>query len=219
MIRSIFKLAFGAAILLIAALIFGAMPLSAGGSSNVSADDKIRIYVLSNGFHSDIAVPHLEGTTLQTLLLDEADYPVVIDDVRYWAVGWGSKTAFTNLLEFTDLSFGLAAKSLAFDNAVMHVTPLGELSSGPGIFAFELSTTDFESLLSILSEWFINRTPQEETHGYGDRFYEAKGRFSPWMTCNSWTSQRLRQIGIGVGMWTPLPQSLEFGLQRVASKP
>lgn len=219
MIKLSLKIVFGAAVLVIAALFLGAIPFSAGEPSHVGPNDKIRIYVLSNGFQSDIAVPRLEGKTMQMLSLNEADYPVIIGDVRYWAVGWGSKTAYTSLLAISDLSINIAAKALAFDDAVMHVTPLGDMNAGPQVFALDLNTADYENLISILSGWFINRTPQQATHGFGDRFYAAKGKFSPWMTCNSWTGQRLRQIGINVGLWTPLPQSLEFGLQRVASNP
>jgi len=204
-------------ILLIAALLLGAMPFSAGGRSLADEGGTIRIYVLSNGFHSDIAVPRLDGTTMARLSLSEDDYPVNIEDVHYWAVGWGSKTAFTSLLAVSDLTFSIAAKALAFDDAVIHITPLGALSAGPSVFAFDLSNAEYDQLLLILSEWFVSRAPQDVTQGFGDRFYQAKGNFTPWMTCNSWTGQRLRQIGINVGMWTPLSQSLEFGLQRAAS--
>ncbi|MEM8542196.1 MAG: DUF2459 domain-containing protein [Pseudomonadota bacterium] len=204
--------------LLIAALLLGALPFTSGDRDSAATDDTIRIYVLSNGFHSDIALPRLDGATMQKLSLSEADYPVNIDDVRYWAVGWGSKTAYTSLLAISDLSFGIATKALAFDEAVMYVTPFGQLSAGPRVYAFDLSQTEYDLLISALSEWFLSRTPQDVTQGFGDRFYAAKGRFSPWMTCNSWTGQRLRQIRINVGVWTPISQSLEFGLQRVASK-
>lgn len=206
-------------VLLIAALFLGAMPFSAGGWGHEASGKTIRIYVLSNGFHSDIALPRLEGATMQMLALNEGDYPVDTDDVRYWAVGWGSKTAFTSLLAVSDLTIGIAAKALAFDEAVIHVTPLGELTAGPRVFGFDLSSAEYDKLISILSQWFVSRAPQDVTQGFGDRFYTAKGKFSPWMTCNSWTGRRLRQIGIGVGSWTPLSRSLEFGLQRVASNP
>lgn len=205
-------------VFLIAALLLGAVPFSAGDRGDADTGDTIRIYVLSNGFHSDIALPRLEGATMQKLSLSEADYPVDIDDVRYWAVGWGSKTAYTSLLAISDLSFSIAARALAFDETVMHVTPLGELRAGPSAFAFDLSPREYDALIAALSNWFLSRTPQDVTQGFSDRFYSAKGKFSPWMTCNSWTGRRLRQIGISVGMWTPLSQSLEFGLQRVASK-
>lgn len=203
-------------ILVISALFLGSIPISAGGTKPAINDVAIRVFVLSNGFHSDIAVPRLNGSTMQHLRLSELDFPVNIDDVRYWAVGWGSKTAYTSLMEITDLSFGIAAKSLAFDGAVMHVTPLGELNAGPRVYPIDLSVSEYEALLANLSSWFASPAPQEVTQGIGDRFYTARGKFSPWMTCNSWTGRRLREIGINVGLWTPLSQSLEFGLKRLA---
>lgn len=209
----------GAAILLIAALFLGAIPFSRGEAKPAAGDRTIRIFVLSNGFHSDIAVPRQNGATMQDLQLDETDFPVDIEKVRYWALGWGSQTAYTSLLEISDLTLGMAVKSVAFDAAAMHVTPLGELNAGPRIFAFDLSPLQFDNLIANMSQWFASSIPQEATHGYGDRFYDAKGKFAPWMTCNTWTGRVLREIGINVGLWTPIPQSLEFGLQRVASNP
>lgn len=206
-------------IFLIAALLLGAVPLPASFGQDEPSPDTVTIYILSNGFHSDIAVPRLDGETFAQLDLIEEDYPVELDQVEYWAVGWGSKTAYTSLMAVSDLTLGIASKALAFDETVMHITPLGALTAGESVYKINISSAQYEALLSAMKQFFADTAPLEVTQGFGDRFYAGKGRFAPWLSCNTWTGRRLREIGIGVGLWTPTSQALEFGLQAVASKP
>ncbi|WP_421851286.1 TIGR02117 family protein [Oricola sp.] len=210
-----------AAIALVMAFLLGAVPLPSpliGARAEPSAEP-VRIYVLSNGFHSDIALPDRDGETLLRFGIDPADYPVDHDAVRYWAFGWGSKTAYTSLLEITDLTPGIAIRSLAFDVSVMHVLPLGEIGPREGIYAIDVSPAQYDRLVSGIRRSFgaeIRPIP-DISQGYGDRYYEGEGRFSPLKGCNVWTGRRLRDAGIGVGMWTVFAQSLEFGLGRVSA--
>jgi len=37
----------------------------------------------------------------------------------------------------------------------------------------------------------------------GSIFFEAAGTYSLFNTCNNWTSQALKQAGIGTHLWTP----------------
>lgn len=204
------------------AVIAGAIPLPVLGRSAVPQDagETARIYVLSNGFHSDIAVPADTGRVLQELGLDPADYPVDVGRVRYWAFGWGSRTAYTSLVAVSDLTFEIAAKALAFDTTVMHVLPLGAMGPGEGVYAYDVSGEALARLKDGIKRSFGDdvRIIPEITQGFGDRFYKAEGRFSPIAACNVWTGRRLRESGIGVGLWTPFAQSLEFGLERTADQ-
>ena len=36
-----------------------------------------------------------------------------------------------------------------------------------------------------------------------DRFFEARGRFRIFRTCNTWISRILRAAGLRFGIWTP----------------
>ncbi|MEO1702019.1 MAG: DUF2459 domain-containing protein [Pseudomonadota bacterium] len=203
----------GASFFLIMALFVGAMPIQTYGSDTAGEPPKHRIYVLSNGFHSDIAVP--KNVAQQMLPTQAAHFPVDHSQVEFFAIGWGSKTAFTSLLAVSDLTLPIVAKALAFDEGVIHVTPLGKLSEAPGIYAIDVSNTQLSQLGLALGTWFSSNVPMRGiTQGFGDRFYKSRGAFSPWNTCNSWTGRRLREAGVAIGVWTPITQSLEFGLSR-----
>ncbi|WP_424992344.1 DUF2459 domain-containing protein [Oceaniradius stylonematis] len=210
------------------ALMAGAVPFPASvpAGGPVTAEQRHRIYVLSNGFHAGIALPadamlaDVDGERgiMAAIGLDEAHHPVDPDAVRYWLFGWGSRTAYTSLREVRDLTVGIAARALAFDEAVMHVQPLGDLGTPrPGLFAIEVTEDQLAMLTGSIAPWFAAHEPFAGiSQGFGDRFFAGHGRFSPWHSCNAWAGRRLRDAGIGVGHWTPLAQTLEFGLARVA---
>jgi uncharacterized protein (TIGR02117 family) len=50
--------------------------------------------------------------------------------------------------------------------------------------------------------------------GYGpaDVFYEGRGRYDAYRTCNEWTGEALRAAGVRTGIWTPLSQSIMLRL-------
>ncbi|TCD14572.1 DUF2459 domain-containing protein [Oricola cellulosilytica] len=222
MLRRTFGVLVAVLALFVAVVIAGAIPVPAASSSvdGRPGGEVVRIYVLSNGFHSDIALPADGGETLGSLGLNGSDYPVEIERVRYWAFGWGSRTAYTSLRELSDLSIGIALRALAFDETVMHVLPLKDLEVGPGVYAYDLTGDAYAALLERIREAFGENAQiiPDITQGFGDRFYLGSGRFSPWRACNVWTGEQLRATGIGVGLWTPFAQSLEFGLERTATQ-
>jgi len=52
---------------------------------------------------------------------------------------------------------------------------------------------------------FPERGPLKPIPGYGgdDVFYAAHGRYSLVHSCNAWTGDHLRAIGVRIGAWTP----------------
>jgi uncharacterized protein (TIGR02117 family) len=50
--------------------------------------------------------------------------------------------------------------------------------------------------------------------GYGpaDIFYEARGSYNAYRTCNEWTGEALRAAGVRTGIWTPFSESVMLRL-------
>lgn len=211
--------ALGGVLLLVGiVLALGAVPFGAKSNAVTNDGKKVRIYVLSNGFHSDIALP--KQWAQSGLPIRVEDFSVNHDAVQYYAVGWGSKVAFTSLLAVSDLTPSIIARALAFDETVMHVTPLGALQPQDGLYALDVSEAQLVQLIDEMNRWFTSPKPMAGiTQGFGDRFYKSRGYFAPWATCNSWTGRRLRKIGINIGLWTPIAQTLEFGLATSSVNP
>ncbi|WP_136657258.1 TIGR02117 family protein [Nitratireductor sp. XY-223] len=179
------------------------------------------IYVLSNGFHSDIALPVKDGRSPVGTLVRNADFPYGIEEARYLIIGWGSQTAYTSLLALSDLTLDIVVRSLAFDQTVMHVLPTRGAPHGTGVYRVELNDAQYERLVHFIAASF--RTGPDGsaelipgvTQGFGDVFYRANGRFSPFYGCNAWTGHALRQAGVPVGYWTPFAQSIEWNMSRL----
>ena len=195
--------------------VLGAIPFPVA-SGAVDAGDRVQVHVISNGFHSDIVLP-ATGRTLERIGLDPSDFPVERGAVSGWAIGWGSRTAYTSLRAVSDLTPDIVAKAIAFDDTVMHVAPVGPLLPGDGVWAVDLAPSDYDRLVDSIAEGFAaDRTALPGlTQGFADRFYAGAGRFTAWYGCNAWVGTRLRDAGVPVGLWTPTAQSLAFGLDRL----
>ena len=197
------------------AVLLGAQPVptrhaAAGVGSGVT------IAIVDNGFHTDIAL-QADGRTLAALGLQGEAFPVPRDLVRWWGIGWGSRTAYTSLRAISDLSPAIVARSVAFDRTVMHVAPWGKLVAGPRVRFVEVDPDRYDALLTAIAADFRSTDAIAGlTQGFGDRYYEGQGRFTAWYGCNAWVGAKLRHAGIPVGLWTPTAQSISYGLDRIS---
>ncbi len=195
---------------------------TSGAPRAAAAGDRITVYVLSNGFHSDIALPVDAQRPTGGLPIRATDLPNGLDGVRYLIVGWGSQTAYTSLLALSDLTMGIAVKSLLFDRSVMHVLPYGGDFAGGGAYRLDLSTAEYDRLIAFIDRTFaVDAAGNAElltgiTQGFGDVFYRARPRFSLFYGCNAWTGQAMRKAGVPFGIWTPFAQSVEWNMERIA---
>lgn len=70
---------------------------------------------------------------------------------------------------------------------------------------------------SVIRSSFAGTTAQRYVkagNGYGasDVFYEARGCYSAFCTCNTWTGSTLRSAGIRMASWTPFVKSVFYQL-------
>ncbi|MDA4847754.1 TIGR02117 family protein [Hoeflea poritis] len=195
---------------------------TAPGAAVAATDRSNVVYVLSNGFHSDIALPVVNGQPPAGIPVRDADLPHGLAQAHYLIIGWGSQTAYTSLLALTDLTPGIVVRALAFDRTVVHVLPIPGAPYGDGVYRVELDDAQYERLVRFIADAF-KTDPEGEaelidgvTQGFGDVFYRANGRFSPFYGCNAWTGQALRKAGVPVGIWTPFAQSIEWNMSRLS---
>jgi len=111
------------------------------------------------------------------------------------------------LTEITDLSLGRALKSLWFDHAVLHATPIKEgidpIAAGARPLAISAAGQRRlqKEIIASFAQTSGNLAPLHGiTHGNGDKFFRATGRFHPFRTCNVWVGTNLRRAGIKTGI-------------------
>jgi len=175
----------------------------------------IEILVRTNGVHTWIMVP----TTTP-----EMDWrPLVpighIRDPRYagnyLAFGYGNREFYLNTPRWEDLRLRTAlTAAFGEGRSLMHVEHEWNPRADEDQRAFRISREQYRRLAAHILQSF-ERDRRGGTipllgRGYGpaDAFYEARGPYNAFFTCNEWTGAALRAAGVRIGVWTPLSQSV-----------
>ncbi|RDJ20665.1 TIGR02117 family protein [Bosea caraganae] len=211
--------ALGLAVLLAAtglALLAGAVPLRSGPAA--ASDGTVTIYVMTNGFHTDVVVPTQTDAKDWRPLLQASPITRPSLDAPLIAFGWGSQAAYTELGTLADLSPALMLKAVAFDRSVVHVQPLVAIRAGESVRRFVLTEAGYRALARHVEDSLQPGGAGEPialpgvTHGTGDAFLRGRDRFWLLRSCNVWVGEALRKAGLPVGLWTPVAQSLMWSL-------
>jgi len=199
---------------LLAALLGGVIPSNITQGAVAADDEPARtIYLSANALHADIAIPVDSLTRDKFAFLRRGGFPLNNSKLQYLVVGWGSREFYTSTAEYSDMAFGTIWRAVTGDASVMHVAPAGDISKSEGVVAIKISQERLEKLVAFMLSTFSSDDGQPQiltgaTFGYGDLFYEAKGRFNIFNPCNVWVSKALRAGGLSTGIWTPTTYSL-----------
>ncbi|PWB25758.1 TIGR02117 family protein [Flavobacterium sp. HTF] len=168
---------------------------------------QIPIYILSNGVHTDIVVPikneikdwRNEIQFSQTQSKDSL--------MNYIAFGWGDKGFYLDTPEWSDLKASTALKAaFGVSSSAMHTTFFKQLKEGEDCKRILISKEDYQNLVNYISGSFSNPGQPQwiEGHSYGkkDAFYEAKGSYSLFYTCNTWANNALKAANQKASLWT-----------------
>lgn len=197
---------------LIAALVF---PFISSGYIPAPQNNGIAIFIESNGVHTDFVVPVKTQYCDWSTSLPYSDFEIAGPDYGYVAIGWGDKGFFIGTPTWSDLKFSTAFNAaFGLSSTAMHVTyKRFQPKEGENCRRIELSPLQYRVLI-----WYIKSSFQVKNRkfiaidhpGYSDHdcFYEAKGTYSLFQTCNVWTGNGLKYTGIKTGAWTPLARGV-----------
>ncbi|MBT3627914.1 MAG: DUF2459 domain-containing protein [Rhodospirillaceae bacterium] len=168
-------------------------------------ESEIVIYVMSNGWHSEIVVARAELPA--GAVPEAADFP----GAPYLSFGWGDAVYYP--APDKDLGMTLSAALLPTP-AVVHLAGLpghpSDIFSGNELIELKISAEGFRALTAYLDASFARdgaARAQAVTPGLHSfsAFYPATGSFHLFNTCNSWTAKGLEQSGLPVrvfGTWS-----------------
>ncbi len=174
--------------------------------------DCITIYVRSNGMHTDVVFPVQSIERDWTTLFPIDLYEGVDQTFNYLAIGWGDKGFYLDTPTWADLKVSTALKAtIGVSGSAMHIVYLpGPPSTIDGYGKqLTISREQYCKMLSYIDNAFVKdnggniiliKHPDYDTN---DNYYEAKGSYSLFKTCNVWTSKCLKTGGIQNGIWTP----------------
>jgi len=185
--------------------------------SKIKSDDDVEIHILTNGVHTDLVVP---------IKSDEMDWSKIIKFentlskdtmMKYIAFGWGDKGFYLETPNWSDLKASVAFKAMFYlGKSAMHVTFYKEMNEGETCIKIKISKLEYVRLINYLVESFQRNANGDvlhiKGHSYGDNdaFYEAKGVYGLFNTCNTWANNGLKYCGQKACLWTPIDKGIFY---------
>lgn len=192
-------------------------------------ENEVKIYITSNGFHTDIVIPiQRETKFFQILSQDSIINSYFTNPVPYkWiSIGWGDKGFYNESYNgnFPSVSSCLNAALLPSET-LMHLDFYrNNLREGENCKKITLKKEEYQRLLQHIESSFRTvrndsenkitkfvRLPQK---GYSnsDYFFEAEGSYHLFYTCNSWTNEGLKKANQKTAFFAPLAQTILYHL-------
>jgi len=180
----------------------------------------VNAYVHSNGVHTDFVFPLRAQGVDWALAFPAGHFRQIPADAAFVAIGWGDRDFYLNTPRWQDLTAGRALQALSGSGrSLMHVTYLRQADLQGGAHALPLSAQQYASLVKYVDVALVRSSSGQgmnvpgQHHEADDAFYEAKGSYSLFTTCNVWVGRGLRQAGVKVSPWTPLASQVVWHLR------
>ncbi len=213
LLRGLLAIATVPALYLLAALVGALIP---AGGAGAPADGPVTVKLLRSPIHYDFLLPADEDTRALFGFAKTAGVPIDHPDVAWILVGWGARDFYTTIGGYRDVSASAILKGIAGDATVLRVDALGPVPDPyPAILTLHLTRAEYAALRASIAR-DITGAPALDHPGFSptDAFFPATGPFNIFRTCNVWIGERLRDAGIGTGIWTPTPYAVTLSLAR-----
>ncbi|WP_410879264.1 TIGR02117 family protein [Myroides sp. DW712] len=166
-------------------------------------EKEIIIYLSTNGVHTDFVLP---ATTATQDWQSKFDFQGRV--VRWVAFGWGDRGFYIDTPTWSDLRATTALQALSgLGASAMHVTTYAVFTAGENRVKLTLTPKEYQTLVHYIDASFEKEHGMYkpiEVQGYEvtDAFYEARGSYSLFYTCNTWVNQGLKQCKQKAALWT-----------------
>jgi uncharacterized protein (TIGR02117 family) len=185
--------------------------------NQMSSDNDIEIYILTNGVHTDIVMP-VKSNEIDWSKLIKFENTLSKDTLmKYIAFGWGDKGFYLETPNWSDLKASVAFKAMFYlGKSAMHTTFYKEMNESETCVKIKVSKAEYARLMQYLLEGFQKDSSEGvihiKGHSYGenDAFYEAKGVYGLFNTCNTWTNNGLKYCGQKACLWTPFDKGIFY---------
>lgn len=171
---------------------------------------EVAIYIMTNGVHTDIVMPAISDQINWTKEISYQNTLEADSSYQYVAVGWGDKKFYIETPGFEDLKLGTAIRAISgLSTSAMHTTYYQNISEDNDCKKIMISREQYKRLIDYMLNSFEKdkaghlipiKTPVH--YDIGDAFYEAKGSYSIFKTCNTWTNAALKACGQKSCLWT-----------------
>lgn len=176
--------------------------------------EEVKIYIQSNGVHTDVVVPLINALKDWTKLIDTSDFQLN-KNATFIAFGWGDKGFFLDTPTWAELRASTALKAIFLPSpCAMHVElKMNEPSEKDNVRGALISKENYLNLADYIENSFelrSNKPRRIEGASYWgyDCFYEAKDSYHLFNTCNSWTNGAIKSAGLTTASFAAFPNTV-----------
>lgn len=170
----------------------------------------VEIFIWTNGVHTDIVIPVSNELYDWSKVFPHQHVLSQDTNYQYVAVGWGDKGFYLETPERKDLKAPVAFRAaFALGTSAVHVTFYQQMKTGKSCRSIWLTETQYNRLVQYIDVTLDkNETGQpihistDAQYGDFDAFYEARGRYHLFFTCNTWANDALKSCGQQACVWT-----------------
>jgi len=179
------------------------------------APDGVVIGLSTNGIHANLHFPVRALDVDWTEIFPPKEFPVTPQFPATISFGWGSREFYLNVPTWDDLELQYAVIALSgIGGSALHVAYWDPWPPGEDYVEVRISPEAYRTLVahvrSAIRPDAAGRPQQIAGYSYlgNDRFYEAYGTYTAFVTCNEWVREGLAAAGIRTGLWSPFPDPL-----------
>lgn len=172
-------------------------------------DQNLSIYILTNGVHTDIVVPYFNEAYDWRTYLDSRLTPGKQTSAQWVSFGWGDKGFYLQTPEWKDLKASVAFNAaFGLSESAMHVTYYDKLITNDKCIEIKLNKEQYQRLCKYILNRFdmennkLMLVKTDQNYGLNDVFYEAKGKYSLFYTCNTWANNVLKFANLKASLFT-----------------
>lgn len=209
--------------LLVVVMLIGVYLLSAYTCQYITINDSYvkpvngtEVFLISNGVHTDICLPLDENNNIWEGLFKTNQFNELINQPKYISFGWGDKGFYLDTPTWDDLSVKTALKAALIPSpTAIHVTyKINKPKLSDNVKSFMVNKVSLNKIVSFIKTYVKIKNKQSilidccRYPGVYDNFYEAKGDYHVFNTCNVWTNNAIKQAGVKTSIWTPFPSAI-----------
>lgn len=171
--------------------------------------EDISVYIKTNGVHTDIVVPIKSEFKDWSKNIKFSQIKSKDSTMQFIGFGWGDKGFYLNTPEWSDLKFSTAfVAAVGIGSSAMHATFYKQINEDESCVKINISAAEYQKLIAFIEDNFKldeNGNPiwiDATTYGQNDSFYEAKGAYTLFYTCNTWANNGLKAMDQKAALWT-----------------
>ncbi len=223
LVKTTGKAAFGVVELLLLYAIAGIFMSFVPVNKHASQKEDVSIYILSNGVHTDLVVP-IKNEEIDWNQFVKFEHTTGKDSMaNFVAFGWGDKGFYLDTPTWSELKVSTAFKAaFALSEAAIHTTFYREMEEGEKCVKINVSKEQYKLLVHYITASFDTddnnqfiHIPTTANYGEHDTFYEAKGTYNLFYTCNTWANNGLKACHQKASLWTLLDRGIFYQYEKI----